>query len=316
MVIRVTAMTMQITLVVTLWLIAAAATFWLIRRMALAGNTRRRAFADVEDKARASALLQTDDMGALRSWLFLSGYRRQSAVVWFLVTSLLTMLLGAGIAAAIFSSGIYRLMVQSTASVPGGVGEVFLPVVYASPWLLLVLTAGLPALVVYQSRKRRMESIEHDLPLTLELLSTLSEAGLGFDAALLRIAETRLAQRPLAQEFRTYQADLLAGRPRVQSLRRMSDRLRMPVVATFVSALVQAEQLGMGIAQVLRRQADDVRDRRRELANAFALSLPVKRVIPLVVCFLPGLFVWTMGPFFVQLFQLADTFARVRNFGP
>jgi len=161
----------------------------------------------------------------------------------------------------------------------------------------------------------RVEAVELDLPLTLELLSTMSEAGLGFDAALLRLAETRLAERPLAQEFRSYQADMLAGRPRVQCLRRLSDRLRMPVVATFVSALVQAEQLGMGIAQVLRRQADDVRERRRERANAFALSLPVKRVIPLVVCFLPGLFVWTMGPFFVQLFQLADTFTRVRDLG-
>ncbi len=309
-------MTFQITLIAAFWLLAAAATFWLIRRLALAGETRRRAFADVEEEARQSALLQTDEMGALRSWLFLSGYRGPSAVVWFLVASLLTMLVGAGIAAAIFSSGIYRLMVQSAASVPGGVGEVFLPVVYVAPWLLLVLTAGLPALAVYQRRKGRMESVEQDLPLTLELLSTLSEAGLGFDAALLRIAETRLAQRPLAEEFRTYQADLLAGRSRVQRLRRLSDRLRMPVVATFVSALVQAEQLGMGIAQVLRRQADDVRDRRRERANAFALSLPVKRVVPLVVCFLPGLFVWAMGPFFVQLFQLADTFTRVRNFGP
>jgi tight adherence protein C len=120
----------------------------------------------------------------------------------------------------------------------------------------------------------------------------------------------------LALELRSYQADLLSGRTRVQSLRRLSDRLQMPVVATFVSALVQAEQLGMGIAAVLRRQADDIRDRRRERANAFALSLPVKRVIPLVVCFLPGLFVWVLGPFFVQLFQLADTFTRVRSLGP
>jgi tight adherence protein C len=180
----------------------------------------------------------------------------------------------------------------------------------------LLLTSAFPPLAVYQARRRRMESVEQDLPLTLELLATLSEAGLGFDGALLRIHETRLAERPLAQEFHSYQADLLAGRPRVQCLRRLSDRLRMPVVATFVSALVQAEQLGMGISQVLRRQADDVRDRRRERANAFALSLPVKRVVPLVVCFLPGLFVWTLGPFFVQLFQLADTFTRVRGFGP
>ena len=72
--------------------------------------------------------------------------------------------------------------------------------------------------------------------------------------------------------------------------------------------------MGSGIAQTLRRQADDLRDRRRERANAFAMALPIKRMFPLVICFMPGIFVWTLGPFFVQLFQFADTFIRVRNF--
>jgi tight adherence protein C len=309
-------MILQITLIAVFWLTFAVGIAWLIQRLSLAGETRRRAFADLEEEARAVALLQTDEMGWLRKWLFLAGYRDESSVAWFLVLSLAAMSAGAAIAGVVFVTGIYQTMVLATASVPGGVGEVFLPVVYVAPWLLLVLTGALPALVVHQRRKRRVESVEKDLPLTLELLSTLSEAGLGFDSALLRIHETQLSERPLAIELRSYQADLLAGRPRVQCLRRLSDRLHMPVIATFVSALVQAEQLGTGIAQVLRRQADDVRDRRKEVANAFALSLPVKRVVPLVVCFLPGLFVWTLGPFFVQLFQLADTFTQVRSFGP
>ena len=80
-----------------------------------------------------------------------------------------------------------------------------------------------------------------------------------------------------------------------------------------VSALVQAEQLGTGIAQALRRQADDLRDRRRERANAFAMALPVKRMFPLVVCFMPGIFVWTLGPALTQLFQIADTFMQTRR---
>jgi tight adherence protein C len=77
-----------------------------------------------------------------------------------------------------------------------------------------------------------------------------------------------------------------------------------------VSALVQAEQMGMGIAKVLRNQADDIRARRRERAIAFANALPVKRLFPLVICFLPGLFVWTLGPAFVQLFKMAEAFTR------
>jgi tight adherence protein C len=85
-------------------------------------------------------------------------------------------------------------------------------------------------------------------------------------------------------------------------------------VSIFVSAVVQADQLGMGLANVLRTQADDMRSRRRERAVTFSNALPVKRLFPLVICFLPGLFIWTLGPLFLQLFQLADTFVRVRNF--
>ena len=159
-----------------------------------------------------------------------------------------------------------------------------------------------------------MEKVEQDLPISLELLATLGEAGLGFDAALSRVLDSVKEDRPLAREFRTYQSDLLAGRTRVESLRRLARRLEVSSVTILVSALVQAEQMGSGIAQTLRRQADDLRDRRRERANAFAMALPIKRMFPLVVCFLPGIFVWTLGPFFVRLFQFADTFIRVRNF--
>ena len=160
----------------------------------------------------------------------------------------------------------------------------------------------------------RVEQVEQDLPISLELLATLSEAGLGFDAALARVLESVMESRPLAREFRSYQADLLAGRARVEALRRLSRRLEVSSVTILVSALVQAEQLGSGIAQTLRRQADDLRERRRERANAFAMALPVKRMFPLVICFMPGIFVWTLGPFFVQLFQFADTFIRGKSF--
>ena len=104
------------------------------------------------------------------------------------------------------------------------------------------------------------------------------------------------------------------GGTRVEALRRLARRIEVSSVTILVSALVQAEQLGTGIAGALRRQAEDLRDRRRERANAFAMALPVKRMFPLVVCFMPGIFVWTLGPFFVQLFQFADTFIKVRNF--
>jgi len=188
-----------------------------------------------------------------------------------------------------------------------------MPLVYIGPWLILAAIAALPVAAVQRNRRKRVEQVEMDLPLALELLATLSEAGLGFDAALARILESGLADRVLAKELRSFQADLVAGRARVEAMRRLARRIQVSTVSILVSALVQAEQLGTGIAIVLRRQADDLRDRRRERANAFAASLTIKRMFPMVLCFLPAIFVWAIGPVFTQLFKMADSLLRSRG---
>ena len=250
----------------------------------------------------------------LGEWLFLAGYRQVSATPIFIVATLLFGLLGLGTALWFQVSGIQAMMERTVILVPGGIGDTFLPVVWVAPWLIAIVMICVPWLIVRKARRERVELIEQDLPLALELFATLSEAGLGFDSALTRILNTRLSGRPLATELRTYQSDLLAGRSRVECLRRLSARMRISSMSIFVSAMVQAEQLGMGVARILRQQADDLRARRRERAIAFANALPVKRMFPLVICFLPGLFVWTLGPAFVQLFKLTETFTRGAGF--
>ena len=267
--------------------------------------------ATADDLAAAGEL---DRRGGLGRWLYRAGFRGTAAALLFLLANGSCIACGLAIALVFTFSGLQDLMERTVVLVPGGVGETFLPAVWIAPWLIFVMIGCTPWLIVRRARRKRVEQIEQDLPLALELLSTLSEAGLGFDTALTRILKTRLSGRPLAADFQMFQADLLAGRARTESLRRLSARIDLPSVSVFVSALVQAEQLGMGIARVLRQQADDVRSRRRERAIAFANALPTKRVIPLVACFLPGLFVWTLGPAFVQLFKMAETFIQVRNF--
>jgi len=271
----------------------------------------RPAAATADDLTAAGGL---DRRGGLGRWLYRAGFRGTAAALLFLLANGSCIACGLAIALVFTFSGLQDLMERTVVLVPGGVGETFLPVVWIAPWLIFVMIGCTPWLIVRRARRKRVEQIEQDLPLALELLSTLSEAGLGFDTALTRILKTRLSGRPLAADFQMFQADLLAGRARTESLRRLSARIDLPSVSVFVSALVQAEQLGMGIARVLRQQADDVRSRRRERAIAFANALPTKRVIPLVACFLPGLFVWTLGPAFVQLFKMAETFIQVRNF--
>jgi tight adherence protein C len=252
--------------------------------------------------------------GLLRRWLFLAGYRQPVASTVFVATMLLAVSLGIATALTILGSGLTSELFTIISRFPPPMGDLVLPMVYLAPWTVLLILVLLPWMLVRRSRRQRVEKVEQDLPISLELLATLSEAGLGFDAALSRVLDSVMEERPLAREFRTYQSDLLAGRTRVESLRRLSRRLDVSSVTILVSALVQAEQLGSGIAQALRRQADDLRDRRRERANAFAMALSVKRTIPLVVCFMPGIFVWTVGPALTRLFQMADTFMRVRNF--
>ncbi len=282
-----------------------------IRHMLLRQRTRERW---EEDTNVTLALDSNSPRGWLTGWLYLAGYRHPLAPVTFVSLTLLCIATGTTAAITFAFSGLQAVMEDAVVQVPGGIGDTFLPIVWVAPWIIAILVAAIPTTVVRASRRNRIAMIEQDLPLTMELMATLSEAGLGFDSALLRVLRTKLAGRPLAQELTMYQSDLLAGRARVDSLRRLSGRIRISSVSILVSALVQAEQMGMGISKVLRSQADDIRARRRERAIAFANALPVKRLFPLVICFLPGLFVWTLGPAFVQLFKLTETFTRGGGF--
>src|SRR5262249_21375499 len=152
--------------------------------------------------------------------------------------------------------------------------------------------------------------IEQDLPLALELFATMGEAGLGFDAALAKVVRAQESHRPLVAEFTAFQRDMLAGVSRAQALRNLAHRADVTSLTTFASALIQAGQVGASIAETLRHQAEDLRQRRREEALLQAQALPVKLVFPLVVCFLPGIFVSTLAPVIYQMIQVAGGVLR------
>ncbi|HWL08125.1 MAG TPA: type II secretion system F family protein, partial [Planctomicrobium sp.] len=270
---------------VLLWSLFAAVGFWGYRWL----STRQRAreiLSPVED----SELDQ--DFASLRwlsRWLYLAGYRRRAALPIFLCLTIATGGLGFFLVWTLQRQGTIDLFAALLTRIPGGVGEVFLPIAWASPWLIVLALTFLPAMFVRSARRRRVGQVEQDLPLVLDLLATLAEAGLGFDSSVDRVLAVHPARRPLAQELRLYQTELMAGRGRISALRRLSDRLDVMWFTIFVSALVQAERLGTGLANVLRIQADDLRSRRRERAVSYAMSLPSKLVFPLVACFLPGI---------------------------
>jgi tight adherence protein C len=210
------------------------------------------------------------------------------------------------------SAGMVELLVQGFVYIPGGLGEALAGIAGAAPWILVAVIASTPMLIVRASRRRRVQQAEEDLPLILELLASLAEGGLGFDAALTKILHTQPSDRSLASEFRTFQAELRVGVGRVQALRRLAWRLDTVSVSSFISALVHAEQVGAGLADTLRYQSSDLRNARRERVLLQAQALPVKLVFPLVICFLPSIFITTLGPALYQLTKVLNlsTFRR------
>ena len=111
-------------------------------------------------------------------------------------------------------------------------------------------------------------------------------------------------------EWRQFQREITAGQSRVTALRAVALRCHVIPVSTAVSALVQAEIQGASIARMLSQQAEDVRLRRRDQVLLQAQALPVKLVFPLMICFLPGIFLITLGPAFLEFVRMADQIIR------
>jgi tight adherence protein C len=291
--------------------IVAVAVLLLTYTAARSWRVRQRALARLyEDEPRAAEILEPSIPERwLTHWLSLAGFRRPAATALFVTMT--AVCIGIGLALGQF----YRVtllgsLVAMVSSVPGGAGDLFAAILGAGHWILLVVVGLVPMVVVRTARRARVRAIEQDLPLVLELFATITEAGLAFDAAIAKVVRAQGSNRPLISEFVTFQYDMLAGVPRTQALRQLARRADVASLTSFTSALVQAEEVGASMADTLRHQADDLRQRRREDALLKAQALPVKLVFPLVICFLPGIFLSTLAPVIYQMIQVANGVLR------
>jgi len=285
-------------------LVALAATLFGVGVPALLrARARQRLYADAVERAREGS-------GRLRHWLSRAGFRRRGAPVAFVVACIGALTLASGATFLWLGADLGESLAEGVGVFPGPAGALTALVLQAGPLIVFLVLALAPWLVVRSARRSRVAAIEQDLPVTLELLATLGSAGLGFDAAVDRLLASQPARRPLVEELRFYQRDALAGTPRVEAFRRMAERVDVPAVTVLATALAQAEEMGSSLGGVLRTQADDLRNLRRERALAEAESLEVKLVFPLVICFLPGIFVAAAGPAFYQFVQLIDRIVR------
>jgi tight adherence protein C len=136
------------------------------------------------------------------------------------------------------------------------------------------------------------------LPDSMDLLTICVEAGLGLDAAFYRVAEKQSG--PLVDEIRRMLREIGLGKARRDGLMDLAERTDLEDVRSFANAVIQAEQLGTSIAQVLRAQSLRLRVRRRQRAEQEARRAPVKMVFPLVFCLMPSLFIFIIGPIAVN----------------
>jgi tight adherence protein C len=152
----------------------------------------------------------------------------------------------------------------------------------------------LPFGVVFDLGQRRQQKIRDTLPDALDMLTLCVEAGLGFDAALVQVAGA--VPGPLGREIARALHEMQMGKRRADAMRALADRTTVPELRTVAVAVVQATELGIPIATVLREQATTMRARRRQRAEEKARKVPVKVLFPLVFCLFPALFIIVLGP--------------------
>jgi tight adherence protein C len=159
----------------------------------------------------------------------------------------------------------------------------------------------LPEWVLRSKSGKRQHKMRRALPDALDLLSITVEAGLGFDAALSRVA--RQEGGPLGEELHRVLQEMQLGKSRADALRDLGDRTSIPEFKSFILAMIQADVFGISIAKVLHVQANEMRVKRRQRAEETAQKVPVKIVFPLITCIFPALFVVLLGPAAISIYN-------------
>ena len=176
-------------------------------------------------------------------------------------------------------------------------------VLHMMPLLGLVFGAVLgyivPGTRLKQTVKKRQKEITLALPGALDLLTISVEAGLGFDAALSRVVEK--FDNALSQEFSFLLREIRLGRPRQEAMDDLGKRTGVSDLNGFVQAIIQSDELGVGIARVLRIQSEELRRKRRQRAEAKAQQASLKMLFPMVGCIFPTLFIILLGPAAIHL---------------
>jgi tight adherence protein C len=178
-------------------------------------------------------------------------------------------------------------------------GKILPNSLFATKGLMIAIPASilgfyLPDLLLKSKIDRRQDGIRKAMPDALDLLTICVEAGLSFEAAMAKVYEKW--DNELARAFGRVLREIQLGKVRKEALRDMAERLGITEMTSFVAAVIQSEQLGVSMAQVLRIQADQMRIRRRQIAEEKAHQAPVKMLIPMGIFIFPSICIVLMTP--------------------
>ena len=165
-----------------------------------------------------------------------------------------------------------------------------------------------PDLWLWGRIRGRRQAVQNALPDVLDLLMVCVEAGMGFDAAVARVAEQpEMRKSPLHQELLRMHLEVRAGRPREEAFRAFSARIDTEDVRSMVSAFIQTEKLGTSLGRTLRVQSDASRVQRRHRAETKAQLAPLMMLIPTVVFLMPAFMLVAMAPSLLKIFQIMNS---------
>jgi tight adherence protein C len=221
----------------------------------------------------SSSLSDTKDRAKLRRDLALAGFDNPAAPIWYVIARF-TLAIGLP---------LLFLLSQSLFAKPlTGVGLIF------GALALCGLSLIVPRAFVDNRATARKDQMEHEFPDALDLMVVCVEAGLGLEAAFVRVGHEVQESHPrIAEEFNRVSQEFRAGRGRADALRAMADRTDVDPVKSFVALLIQTDALGTSIGQTLRTYSDEMRDHRFLKAEEKAMRIPVLMTVPLVACILP-----------------------------
>lgn len=170
---------------------------------------------------------------------------------------------------------------------------------------MLLATVALSMYLPHAFLKMKIKSRNHkavvELSDFIDLLAVSMEAGLGFDQALSKVVSKK--HGVLADEFQRCLEELRLGKTRRESLAGVRERLQVDDIQMLIGNIIQAEQLGIGMVQILRIQSEEVRIRRKQRAEEKAMKAPIKMLFPLVIFIFPCIFIILLGPVLLQLME-------------